>query len=268
MDALIIMLREGIEMSLVIGIVLAYLNKTGRTHLNRYVYLGLGSAIVFSLAIALVFKLVGIDADNDIAEGIIYLTASVFVASMVAWMWKTGRQIKQQMEEKMARITSVERTSFMQMTGIFALTFLMIAREGVETALFFSALSLGNTSQLITLIGASAGLLLAVGFGVFFIKGSLRLNLHKFFSVTSLVLLLLVLKFLFGGIHAFAEAGLIHVSGVIEDGLEFIAENNLSTWLIVALLTYPIISAIARSLGKGTTPGISPAVDRESSSAS
>lgn len=250
MDALIIMLREGIEMALVIGIMLAYLNKTGRTHLNRYIYLGLGTAVAFSIATALVFKLAGIDPENDVVEGIVYLTASVFVASMVAWMWKTGRQIKQQMEEKMAWITSAEKTSFMQVTGIFALAFLMIAREGIETVLFFSALSLSNTSQLVTLIGAAAGLLLATGFGVLFVKGSLRLNLHKFFSITSIVLLFLVLKFLTGAIHAFAETELIHVSESIENILALVAENNISTWLIIALLAYPIIQAIAKPAGK------------------
>lgn len=269
MDGFIIMLREGIEIALVVGIMLAYLGKTGRTHLSRHVYTGLGAAVVFSLAMALVLKSVGVNAENELVEGVIYLTASVFVASMVVWMWKTGRQIKKQMEDKMAALTAAEKTGIAQIAGIFALTFLMVAREGIEIVLFFSALSLTATSQMLTVTGAAAGLLLAAAFGFAFAKGGLKIDLRKFFAATSAALLLLSVKFLAGGVHEFAEVGIVTMSERTESIITLVAKSDASMVIMVMLLVIPIGMAAYQSLkSRGAGVQIDPRIRHESRPAS
>lgn len=250
MDALVITLREGVEAALVIGIILAYLSKAGRSHLNRYAYAGLGVAVAFSLVTAFTLKAAGIDPENEVVEGVLYLTASVFVGSMVAWMWKTGRQLKQHMETRMATLVSSERADTLQAIGIFAFTFFMIAREGVETVLFLSAISFVSTSQIMTFIGAVSGLVLALGFGILFVRGSIKIHLHSFFTATSIVLLLLALRFLAGGIHEFREIGLLKLDQSVMSAIGFIVRDNTSMWLLIGLLAIPMLTTGFAALKK------------------
>src|SRR3990172_3315053 len=103
-ESLIITLREGVEAALVVGIILAYLAKAGRSELGRWVFWGLGSAVVASLAVALVFRLVGFDPENEYLEGAFLGVAGLFVASMVVWMWRTSRNLRRGMERRLQAI--------------------------------------------------------------------------------------------------------------------------------------------------------------------
>src|SRR5579864_7323701 len=95
-QALVITLREGVEAALILGIVLGYLKKTGRQRLNRYAWWGLSTAIGASLAAAyLVYRF---EVLEDAYEGWLMLAGSVFVASMVFWMWRTGKRLKPEIE--------------------------------------------------------------------------------------------------------------------------------------------------------------------------
>jgi len=207
LESLVITLREGVEAALVVGIVLGYLRKTGRLAAARMVYLGLGAGIVASLVLGGFLHRLNITELGDAYEGGLMLVASVFVATMVWWMWRTGKHMRSEIEARLSGLaeSGKDAASF----GLFLFVFLMVFREGVETVLFLAAVSLQTTSALLEFTGAVIGLGLAVGFGVAFFKGSLRVNLARFFRITTVVLFAISIQLLVSGIHDLSEAGVL-----------------------------------------------------------
>src|SRR5260370_33472910 len=124
---------------------------------------------------------------------------------MLVWMWRHSRALSGQMKGTLARILTRERAAAAG-AGIFLFTFLMVLREGMETVLFLSALSL-TSGGLETLLGVLAGLAAAFVFGVLFVRGSLRVDLGRFFKITGIALLIFVAQLLVNGYHELAEAG-------------------------------------------------------------
>jgi high-affinity iron transporter len=207
LESLVITLREGVEAALVVGIVLGYLRKTGRLAATRAVYLGLGLAVLVSLVFGALLHKLDINELGDAYEGGLMLVAAAFVATMVWWMWRTGKRMKAEIEEKLAGLnTSAGGTANW---GIFLFVFLMVFREGIETVLFLAAVSIRTSSALLQFTGALAGLALAVGFGVAFFKGTLRVKLARFFRITTVVLFAISIQLLVTGIHELSEAGVL-----------------------------------------------------------
>lgn len=235
--AMVITLREGIEAALVVGIILAYITKTGRDALRRMVYWGLGTAVVASIALALVLQVLGIDP--EIIEGPLLGIAGIMVATLVLWMWRTAKNLKGEMERKLNRIVEKEKLTA-QGWGLLAFTFFMVFREGAETVLFLMSATLGQFS-LLSLIGGALGIGMAVLFAIFFIKGSLRINLPRFFAVTSIVLLILALKLILGSLHEFAEKGIIWMNKGLMTYIGYFVRDNTSTAILMALLAIPLI---------------------------
>ncbi|PYP85177.1 MAG: DUF2318 domain-containing protein [Candidatus Angelobacter sp. Gp1-AA117] len=198
LQALIVTLREGVEAALIIGITLAYLSKIGRSDLRKTVYWGLVTAFVGSVAGGVMIR--RLEVNEDKLEGWIMLVAAVFVISMVIFMMNAGRKMKGEIESKLSSLTSGSKW------GLFLFVFLMIFREGVETVLALSGISL-NSSELTSLIGTFLGIALAVIFGVMFVKGTVRINLQKFFRVTSIILIFVAVELVVSGIHELFESG-------------------------------------------------------------
>jgi high-affinity iron transporter len=203
-ESLVITLREGVEAALIVGIVLAYLARTGRRNWNRLVWLALAAAVAGSAAAAyLVHRL---EVGEDTYEGWLMLGGAVFVASMVFWMWRTGKRMKQEIETRLSGLAAApSRTAAL---GVFSFVFLMVFREGIETVLFLAAVSL-HTTDLMNFMGGVLGLALAIGLGVAFFKGSIKVNLRKFFAVTSLILLVVAVQLLVSGLHELSEAQIL-----------------------------------------------------------
>jgi high-affinity iron transporter len=207
LESLVITLREGVEAALIVGIVLSCLRKTGRSAWVRVVYLGLASAVLTSLAFGVLLHRVNVSELGDAYEGGLMLVAAVFVATMAWWMWRTGKKMRGEIEEKLSILSrSPSRSATI---GLFSFVFLMVFREGVETVLFLAAVSLRTTSALLNFTGAVLGLALAVGFGVAFFKGSLRVNLARFFRMTTLVLFAISIQLLASGVHDLSEANVL-----------------------------------------------------------
>jgi FTR1 family protein len=104
LQSLVITLREGVEAALIVGIVLGYLSKTGRQSWSRYAWWGLATAVAASLGAAyLVYRF---EVLEDAYEGWLMLIGAVFVASLVYWMWRTGRGLKRQIESKLSALSS------------------------------------------------------------------------------------------------------------------------------------------------------------------
>ena len=260
MEAFVITLREGMEAALVVGLILAYLNRTGRAALRRWVYAGLGLAAVASIWGAITFMLTGFDPENEVLEGTLLAIAALLVFSLVVWMWRTSRGIKQQLENRLESLTASETKR--QGWGILAFVFFMVFREGVEMILFLAALSLTATPDLVGLLGGLSGLGLAALFGVLIVKGSLRINLRRFFGVTGFVLMVLVARLLAGSLHEFFEVGLLPSTPDLLAVIGFIVKDSTSTIILIALIALPVLSMLPEMRIK---PQVLDALEGESS---
>ena len=241
LQSLVITLREGLEAALIVGIVSGYLKKTGRGSWNRVLYWALASAITSSLVFGFFLQRLHITELGDAYEGGLMLVGAVFVASMVWWMWVAGRRMKQEIESKLS--TLARGAPRAAAVGLFSFVFLMVFREGIETVLFLAAVSLRNSSELLNFMGGLVGLGLAIGLGFAFFKGSLKVNLRKFFSVTTLVLLVVALQLLVTGVHELSEARVLPSSAremalvgpiVNNDAFFFVVIVALCLFLVVA----------------------------------
>src|SRR5206468_8903661 len=137
------------------------------------VYLGLGAGIAASVACAGLVSALGVD--EEAYEGWLMLLGAVFVATMVVWMLRTARSLKRTIEARLEAIasrsagTDASGVSPAVAAGLFALTFILILREGIETVLFLAAVNL-TTDALLSFIGGIVGLGLALLFGVSFVR--------------------------------------------------------------------------------------------------
>ncbi|MCL4371309.1 MAG: FTR1 family protein [Chloroflexi bacterium] len=203
---LFVTLREGLEATLILGIILAYLARTGNHRHSGPVWVGTGLAVLVSLlAGAAIFFTVG-ELDGiaeQIFEGSTMLVAVAMLAYMVVWMRRQASGIRAELQEKLqAALSSGSGAALMLMA------FVVVAREGIETALFFFAAS-RTTTPAESAVGGLLGLVLAAGLGYSVYRGSHRLNLRAFFNVTGVMLMIFAAGLLAHGIHEFQEAGLL-----------------------------------------------------------
>jgi high-affinity iron transporter len=228
LQAFIITLREGVEAALIVGITLAYLAKIGRNDLRKSVYAALGAAFVGSISIALLIS--RMKWNQDIFEGWIMLVAAGFVVTMIIFMMKTGRKLKGQIEGKVGLLAGNDAW-----IGLFLFVFLMVLREGVETVLILSAVTL-NSSELLSFIGTSLGVIVAVAFGVMFVKGSVKINLQKFFKVTTAILFFVAAQLLVSGLHELSENGVLPSSRQEMAIIGPIVRNDLFFFITILVL--------------------------------
>ncbi|MEI7846027.1 MAG: FTR1 family protein [Chloroflexota bacterium] len=199
-------LREGLEAALVIGMVLGILGKLKRPDLNRMVWGGVVLAFVLSTLIGVVLTWLGLEFAGPgemIFEGLAMLLAAGVLTWMIVWVNQTTRGMKDEIEAKTHQALREQRGS-----GLFALAFLAVFREGVELALFLLAVEKAS-SPLQTLLGAVTGLLSALLLGWFLFSSTYKLNLRKFFGVTNILLIIFAAGMLASGVHEFIELGWI-----------------------------------------------------------
>ena len=192
--------REGLEAALLVGIIAAYLAKVGRRQLYRYVYAGSLAAVAVSAAIG-----VGIatwagtleDWQLEAFEGVAALSAVAVLTYMIFWMADNSRKLKGSLEEKID--LSLSRG---QVLGIALLSFVAVVREGVETVLFLSSF-VGEPAS--TAAGVLAGVAVVLVLTYLMFRGVYRLNLRRFFTYTSLLLILFAAGLVAVGIHDLNE---------------------------------------------------------------
>jgi high-affinity iron transporter len=202
-------LREGLEASLVVGILVAYLVKTGRRDALRPLWAGVGIAVAASLWVGALLTFTSRSLSFRAQEafgGTMSLVAVAFVTWMVFWMRRTARSIKGELEGRLDAALA---------TGARALVvtaFLAVAREGLETALFLwstAQAASGNGSKTGPVVGATLGILTAAVLGWLLYKRAVKLNLAKFFTVTGALLVLVAAGVLAYGFHDLLEAGVL-----------------------------------------------------------
>ncbi len=200
-EALVITLREGVEAALVLAIALSLLRKRGLTRLNWALYAGTAVAIVLSIVGAWLAS--HVTYNEELAEGTAMLIGAALVVSLVWWMWLSAAGITGEIQSGIDRAVT-GRGDRRNAAGLFLFALGMVFREGVETTIFLSAASF-NSHGLGLWLGAVTGLALAVVFGVLFARGTLRVPLKPFFSLTSAVLILIGIQLLVGGLHELSE---------------------------------------------------------------
>ena len=199
-QAFVIVLREGFEAFVIVSVILSYLRKLHRRELLQAVRWGIGVSVVISAALGMLLSQRGYD---PLWEGILGLVAVAFVSTLVVQMWRHGRYLKQETEQKLKTLSSRPSTRW-AVTVVFLLTVLMIAREGIETALM-----LLQVHEASFLIGAMSGLGCTVLLCALWVRCSHLINLRLFFQVTSVFLLLFLGQVLLYALHELSEAGVL-----------------------------------------------------------
>jgi high-affinity iron transporter len=200
-SALLVALREGVEAALVVGIVLVYLDRSGRGALNRYAWVGVILAALASIAAAAALQELRINEDGF--EGVLMLVAAALVITVIIWMNRVAHRLRQDIEERVAGYA--EKTTRAAGWGIGAFVFFMVVREGAELVLILRAVEL-STEGLQVWIGTILGIALAVAVGYFFFQGTLRIPLHRFFRATSIILMVVAFQLALTGVHELSEA--------------------------------------------------------------
>src|SRR5579864_6015158 len=239
LQSLIITLREGVEAALIVGITLAYLSKIQRPDLRRTVYAALVAAFVASLRVAVVLS--STQFNQDIFEGVVMLVAAFFVVTMIWFMGRAAKRLKGEIEGRVGELATSGRS-----IGLFVFVFLMVLREGVETVLILAGVRF-NTSELLSFMGTVIGVLLAIVFGVMFVKGSVRINLQRFFRVTTVILVFVAAQLLVSGLHELSENGVLPSSRQEMAIIGPIVRNDLFFFVtIIALAALMVLFEVKR----------------------
>jgi len=200
-SALLLTLREGTEMALVVGIVLAYLGKVGARGARRWVWFGVTAAVAVSLIFLGVLNALDREfegATEQLFEGTTMLLAAAFLTWMILWMSRNARSLKGELQRGIA--AALERGG--AAWGVFLLVFFAVVREGVELALLlFAAPGTGK------LVGGVIGVAGAIGIGVLIYVFGRRVDLRTFFKVTTILLVVFAAGLVSHAAHEFVEAG-------------------------------------------------------------
>ncbi|MDF5711564.1 MAG: FTR1 family iron permease [Nostoc sp. S4] len=206
----VITLREGVEAALVVGIVLALLEKAQKSRLNSWVYAGVAVGIAISALIGVLFSWIiqVVGAANPqytsvvepALEGVFSVLAIAMLSWMLIWMTQQARFMKAQVE---GAVTQALTRNSNAGWGVFSLVFIAVVREGFETVLFIAA----NFQQgLVPSIGALAGLGVAIAVGVLLFKWGIKINIRQFFQVMGVLLVLIVAGLVVSALKNFDDA--------------------------------------------------------------
>jgi high-affinity iron transporter len=220
---LLITIREGLEAFLIIGILLGYLTKINQPRLKAYVWIGASTAILLSALIAVAFQLLAIQfegAAEEIFEAAVALLAVGVLTWMVLWMQRQSRGIKGDLEHRVDVALSQG-----QAFGLAGLAFITVLREGLETALFLSAVYVSARGDNL-LPGALLGLAIAAGVTYLIFRSSIRLNLRTFFLVTGSLLIVIAAGLVSHSVMALQEVGWLPVGTATAWDIGWLISND------------------------------------------
>jgi high-affinity iron transporter len=231
----VIGLREGVEASLIVGIVAAFLRQRGARHQLRWVWLGVGAAIALCIGVAVVLELVDRSLpqrQQEALETVIAAVAVVMVTSMIVWMAKHSRGLKGDLEARAASATADG-----SVLALVVMAFLAVLREGLETAVFLLSAFQVSTNRTASTWGAVLGIAVAVAIGVGIYKGGVKINLNRFFMGTGLVLVLVAAGLVSFALHTGHEAGWIELGqGQLADLSWLIKPGSVQSALLTGVL--------------------------------
>ena len=240
LNSFIIVMREGFESFLLVAVILAYLRKSEQKWLNSSVYVAIALALAASGGLAYVLNagveestisnIFGVSlgayvnqffANEALREAVLGAIAVVMVGTLVIHMWRHGPKVQQRMREKLDAVSS-KSSRVAAVLGVFLFTFLMITREGMETALMLMQVKDPNLIN-----GALLGLVAAILFALGWAKFGHLINVRRFFQVTGIFLLLFMVQVSIYSFHEFAEAGLLPNSEFLHEANEKFSPDGL-----------------------------------------
>ena len=207
MAAFLVMLREGVEAALIVGILLAYVNRIGRRREWQWVWAGTISASVLSLIAGIViFSTIGAldDRAEEIAEGVVAWVAAGLLTWMIFWMGSQARHIRGRLEGEVDTALASGGGG-----ALAAIAFFAVLREGLESALFLISTTVGTEADRLQLLGGMLGLTAAVVIGYLIYRGGTRIDIRAFFRVTGVLIILFAAGLIAKGIHEFQVVGLL-----------------------------------------------------------
>ncbi|MFN8036911.1 MAG: iron uptake transporter permease EfeU [Acidimicrobiia bacterium] len=207
LQTFLIMLREGLEAALVVGILVGYLVRTDKRTLLPQVWIGVATAAALSLAAGFLLTIVfeGLDTFRlqEAFGGTMSIVAVSFVTWMIFWMRRQSHLLKGEITGQLDRAVTFGSVA------VVGCAFLAVGREGLESALFLWPLFREAGSGIAPSIGAVLGLGVAIACGWLFYRGAVRLNLSTFFRVTGAALIVVAAGVLAYGIHDLQEASVL-----------------------------------------------------------
>ena len=245
----VIGLREGLEAALIVGIVAAFLRQQGRKDLLRWVFIGVGAAVLLCAGVGIVLNVVSRELPQRQQEGletVVGIVAIAMVTYMIVWMKRHSRELKGQLEGLTAEaMTGGSRAGL----AMVLMAFLAVLREGFETAVFLLAAFNESSNTTTPAIGALLGILVAVVLGYGIYRGGVRINLSKFFRVTGIVLALVAAGLVVTALHTAHEAGWLNWGQTSALNLTWLArpgtvQSSLLTGLF-GVQSHPVIIEVA-----------------------
>jgi high-affinity iron transporter len=231
----VITLREGVEASLIVGIIAAFLVKEGHRDALRQMWLGIGIAVALCVSVAVTLEIVGQDLPQRQQEGletVIGLIAVMAVTYMIVWMRRNARGIKATLEGDAASALAAGSTM-----ALVAMAFLAVLREGLETSVFLLAAFQNSTDTAAAGSGAVLGLLAAIAIGIGLYRGGVGINLSRFFRITGVVLVFVAAGLLATAAHTAHEAGWINgLQGQALDLSWLVQPGTISGSLLTGML--------------------------------
>jgi len=240
-------LREGLEATLIVGIVAAFLTRNG--HPLRPMFLGVALAVAISVGVGVGLDLLSAalpQAEQEMLETVIGAVAIVFVTTMVIWMNRHAFQLKGELEREARRAAS-SGSSF----ALAVMAFLAVLKEGFETAVFLlAAVQAGRGSGVLGLLGALAGILAAVGIGYAIYSGGVRINLGRFFRISGVFLVLIAAGLVLSTLRTAHEAGWVNIGQQqVVDLSSWIPTNSIRGAVVTGMFGIPTDPRLIEVLG-------------------
>ena len=202
----ILSLREGLEAALIVGVLLGTLKKLDRTEYQFSIWFGTGLAVFLSVVFGIVLNIVGASFEGraeEIFEGSAMLLAAAILTWVILWMKNQSQTINLKLKTDVQQAVIKESK-----TALFFLVFLSVIREGIELAIFLTATSM-DAEGVNILLGTALGLASVIILAILLFKSLIRLNVVRFFQVTSIILILFAAGLVAHGVHEFNESGII-----------------------------------------------------------
>ncbi|MFK0168591.1 iron uptake transporter permease EfeU [Streptomyces sp. NPDC090306] len=243
----VIGLREALEAALIVGIIAAFLGRQGRRDLLRWMWAGVGVAVLLCVGVGVALEVLSSNLPQRQQEGletVIGVLAVGMVTYMVVWMRRHSRDLKGQLEGMAADAIGDGGTG----RAMVVMAFLAVVREGFETVVFLLAAFNETANRAAAAGGAVSGIAVALVLGYAIYRGGVRLNLSKFFRVTGLVLVLVAAGLVVNALHTAHEAGWLEVAQARTVDLSWLVKpGSVRSALLTGMLgiqPYPVVAEV------------------------